>query len=101
MKSFLNRDPELREFLRHHRHKEPVLRWMLVLGGCALTVFFSMVPAALLFVAINTWSPLKVPLWLLLLPCMFAMTLWLEFENDIDRRRATWRRFSRSSLLRL
>jgi hypothetical protein len=25
------------------------------------------------------------------LPSFFAMTLWLEFENDIDHRTATWR----------
>src|SRR6266700_1943360 len=84
------RMPEIEEFEKRYGRKEPLLHWISALLLCVFMDVFSLVPAALLFLAINTWSPLKVPLWLLLLPCLFGMTLWMQFQNDIDTRRATW-----------
>lgn len=50
-----------------------------------------MIPAGLLFMAVNSWSPIKIPLWILFLPGLFTLTLWLERQNDIDQRSAMWR----------
>lgn len=83
--------PEMREFVKRHRRKEPYLRWLAMLFGCALMALASMIPAALLFAGINTWSPVKVPLWVLLLPSVFGFTLWVQRSMDVDTRRATLR----------
>jgi len=81
--------PELREFLERHGRTEPFLGWLGALFACALMALLSMIPAALLFAGINTWSPTKVPLWLLLLPSLFGFTLLIQRSLDMDTRRAT------------
>ncbi len=78
-------------FLEKNRRKETILGWIPQFAAPVLYAFFAVVPAGLLFAAINSWFSIKVPLWILLLPCLFVMTLWLEFGNDMDHRTATWR----------
>lgn len=78
-------------FLAEARREEPILGWMSELVLCVLLAIFSMIPAGLLFVAINSWSPIKIPVWILFLPGLFALTLWVELQNDLDRKTAVWR----------
>jgi hypothetical protein len=80
-----------KRFLEESRRKESILGWMSEFLLCVLLAIFSMVPAGLLFAGINSWSPVKIPLWVLFLPGLFGMTLWLERDNDVDHRTATWR----------
>ena len=83
--------PAARQFLERNQRKEPYLGWMAVLFASALMALASMILAALLFAGINSWSPMKVPLWILLLPSLFAFTLWVQGSMDVDTRRATLR----------
>lgn len=83
--------PAVREFLEKNRRKEPYLGWIAMLFASALMALASMVFAALLFAGINSWSPMKVPLWILLLPPLFATTLWVQGSMDLDTRSATLR----------
>jgi len=85
------RSPEMRELYEKHRRKEPYLGWIAALIVCAMMALVSMIPAALLFAGINSWSPMKVPLWILLLPSLFSLTLWVQRSMDMDTRRATLR----------
>lgn len=90
---FRQRLPEVAAFLKENRRKELPLYWLPTLLLCAFFGILTMLPASLLFLAINTWSPLKVPLWVLFLPGLFGATLWTERENDIDETMALWRAF--------
>ncbi|MFY9620560.1 MAG: hypothetical protein WAM70_01700 [Pyrinomonadaceae bacterium] len=78
-------------FLDESRRKESIAGWMSEFLLSVLLAVFSLVPAGLLFFAINSWAPVKIPLWVLFLPGLFGMTLWLERQNDIDHRTASWR----------
>jgi hypothetical protein len=84
-------EPEVQEFVKRHRRKEPYLGWITALTTGAMMAFVSMIPAVLLFAGINSWSPMKVPLWILLLPSLFGFTLWLQRSMDMETRRATLR----------
>jgi hypothetical protein len=86
-------EPEAADFLKENRRKELPLYWLPTLLLCWFFGILTMLPAGLLFLAINTWSPLKVPLWVLFLPGLFGATLWNERGNDIDERMALWRAF--------
>ena len=78
-------------FLEEHRRKEPLFYWLSTLFMVVFLAIVAMIPAALLFAAINSWSPIKVPLWFLFLPGLFGITLWTERQNDLDQRMALWR----------
>lgn len=84
-------DDALNRFVDEDRRKETILGWIPQFAASVILAFFAVFPAGLLFAAINYVFAIKVPLWILLLPCLFVETLWLEFENDTDPKTATWR----------